>query len=67
MKHLPLLSLLLLSPTLATAHETGLAHSHPHTDWTALLALAVLVALGGLTLLRLRTAKARKDNHHDPR
>ena len=67
MKHaLPALSLALLAAP-AHAHETRLDHIHPHTDWTALIALGAIIAIGVLALVMRRTAAIRKDKTHDPR
>lgn len=67
MKQLLIATIALMLPAVSFAHETGVPHHHPHTDWTALIALAVLAVIGGLTLVRLRAAKAKKDDDHDPR
>lgn len=66
LKRLFSLLVTLAAPTAALAHETGLGHAHPHTDWTALIALGLVVAAGALVLWKLRSANT-KDNHHDPR
>ncbi|MBO6676024.1 MAG: hypothetical protein JJ908_13205 [Rhizobiales bacterium] len=68
MKQLLFSAVALALPATSFAHDTGAPHHHPHTDWTALIALAVLVVMGGLTLVALRAAKAkRKGGDHDPR
>jgi hypothetical protein len=71
MKHAPLALLTFLLPLPAFAHETGLGHVHPHTDWRVLTALGILVAVGALAFLKLRqdasTRKSSKDKPHDPR
>ena len=67
MKFLAALPLGLL-PTLAHAHDIGAHHTHPHTDWTALIALGAVVAGGALVLLMRRaSAISNKDKNHDPR
>ena len=63
---LPLAAALLFA-TPALAHQTGLPQVHPHPDYAALIALALVVVVGGLAAWRLQAARARKDRRHDPR
>jgi hypothetical protein len=69
MKRPVLAALMLTLPNLAFAHETGPAHIHPHSDWNVMLVLATVVIVAGAVVFarQMVPARAKKDDHHDPR
>ncbi|MFN3226938.1 MAG: hypothetical protein ACE360_11895 [Hyphomicrobiales bacterium] len=69
MKRPVLAALMLTLPNLAFAHETGPAHIHPHSDGNVMLVLATVVIVAGAVVFarQMVSARAKKDDHHDPR
>ncbi len=56
MKRLHAAVLLALLPTLATAHEGGPPHVHPHPDGNYLLVLGLVVGIAALVVLTRRSS-----------
>jgi len=69
MKRPGLAALILALPNFALAHDAGPAHIHPHSDWNVMLVLATVVVVAGAVVFarQMVSAKAKKDDHHDPR
>ncbi|MEZ5840035.1 MAG: hypothetical protein R3D02_06285 [Hyphomicrobiales bacterium] len=61
------LAMLALTTMPAAAHETFVAHAHPHVDWGLAGAVLLIAAMAGAFLLGLRRSRRAEGDNDDPR